>query len=295
VNDSPSKAARKQGKIMAQASLLRLIESLRSRLDAGDEMIWERSEGEGFVLRLVTPPIAITVIEDDAVEPSKFSVTAEAAESADSDANSQERVVSAEFLPDSEGYTDVRALCDSAKSRFASITELLEQGASILEADSGPIGGADASSVPEVDEDTSEAETAEWAKSVTGGAAAATDTAAEEPELVSPTEEQVKSFFERIKGNWKRHHEQGFDELAIDGLGDVYYRFTEQGKTVSKSPKPAFRLVLLACTPELSKVEVSREAVNGTMRQIEVLRISENEMVGHAKHDHQLLQYRFTP
>jgi ketosteroid isomerase-like protein len=282
---------------MAQASLLRLIESLRSRLDAGDEMIWERSEGEGFVLRLATPPIAITVIEDDAVEPPKFTVTAKAAESADNDANSEERLVSTEFLPDSEGYADVRALCDSAKSRFASISELLEQGANMLEADSGPIGGAEISSEPVEDEDVSEADTTEWAKAVTGDAdtAAAVEPTTDEPELVSPTEEQVKSFFERIKGNWKRHHEQGFDELAIDGLGDVYYRFTEQGKTVSKSPKPAFRLVLLACTPELSKVELSREAVNGTMRQIEVLRISENEMVGHAKHDHQLLQYRFMP
>jgi ketosteroid isomerase-like protein len=282
---------------MAQASLLRLIESLRSRLDAGDEMIWERSEGEGFVLRLATPPIAITVIEDDAVEPPKFTVTAKAAESADNDANSEERLVSTEFLPDSEGYADVRALCDSAKSRFASISELLEQGANMLEADSGPIGGAEISSEPVEDEDVSEADTTEWAKAVTGDAdtAAVVEPTTDEPELVSPTEEQVKSFFERIKGNWKRHHEQGFDELAIDGLGDVYYRFTEQGKTVSKSPKPAFRLVLLACTPELSKVELSREAVNGTMRQIEVLRISENEMVGHAKHDHQLLQYRFMP
>ncbi|MDB5386005.1 MAG: hypothetical protein JWM11_1651, partial [Planctomycetaceae bacterium] len=62
---------------MAHSSLLRLIESLRSRLDAGDEMVWERSGDSGFSLRLPSPAITITVSADEAVEPPILTVTAE--------------------------------------------------------------------------------------------------------------------------------------------------------------------------------------------------------------------------
>lgn len=277
---------------MAHSNLLRLIESLRCRLDAGDEMVWERSNDQEFVLRLASPPMAITLQEDTSVDPPKLTVKAE---STQPDTPEADRLIADEFLSDQEGYFDVQTLLDSAKQRFASISELLERGAQLLEAESGPVGAVEQPVASAEKEEHSEAKKAEWAKSVTGETVTPPVVPIEEPELVPASEDQTTRFFERIKGNWKRHHEQGFDELAIDELGDVYYRFTEQGQTVSKSPKPAFRLVLISCTPDLAKVEISREAVNGTMRQIEVLRIGETEMIGHAKHDHQLLQYRSVP
>jgi hypothetical protein len=277
---------------MSNSSLLRLVESLRSRLDAGDEMIWERSPNQEFVLRIPSPAITLKLDEDATVDPSRVTVSAESTEI---EAKDEDRLVIGEFLPDSPGYEDVTALLASAKQRFASIHDVLERGAAVLESDSGPIGAADATIRANGNGVDSEADKAEWAKVVTGVDQSADANSKESPVLSEPTDDQVQSFFQRIKGNWKRNHEQGFDELAIDELGDSYYRFTEQGVTVSLSPKPAFHLVLIACAPDLSKVEVAREASNGTARQIEVLRINDNEMIGHAKHDNQLLQYRRAP
>lgn len=277
---------------MSNSSLLRLVESLRSRLDAGDEMIWERSPDQEFVLRIPSPAITLKLDEDATADPVKVTVSAESTET---EAENEDRFVVDEFSPDSEGYDDVAALLSSAKQRFASIHDVLERGATVLESDSGPIGAVELTTRANETGVVPEADKVEWAKVVTGDDRPADASSKESPVLSEPTEDQVRGFFQRIKGNWKRNHEQGFDELAIDELGDSYYRFTEQGVTVSQSPKPAFHLVLVACAPDLSKVEVAREAVNGTARQVEVLRINDNEMIGHAKHDHQLLQYRRAP
>ncbi len=112
------------------------------------------------------------------------------------------------------------------------------------------------------------------------------------PASVPPSVQQASDFFNCIKGNWHLTYERGTEDLTIDGTGNYFVRTTQRGKTVTQAARPAFRLRLLACDQSLQNVEISKDELNGKVRQIEVLKVSEKELVGFAKHDRHKLHYK---
>lgn len=106
-----------------------------------------------------------------------------------------------------------------------------------------------------------------------------------------PSKEQVEIFFNRIKGNWDLDYERGKESLEIRADGKYFYVTDFRPRPVTQTIKPAFNLILLSCNDALSRVEIAKEELSGRVKQIEVLTVSDKEMVGYAKHDGHKLHY----
>ena len=112
-----------------------------------------------------------------------------------------------------------------------------------------------------------------------------------------PTVEQAQKFFEKIAGNWhlkfeKRSGEFGTEDLRIETDGR-YFTFSMRGeKPIATTVFPKYRLLLLSCDESLENVEISKQELNGRQRQVEVLKVTGQQMTGFAKHDEHALLYR---
>jgi hypothetical protein len=102
------------------------------------------------------------------------------------------------------------------------------------------------------------------------------------PPLV-PSAEESRAFFTRISGQWQLDFGHGKESVRIDNEGRYF---------IGKESQPAFMLRLLAATRDYSFVEMAKDKVpDGRRFQIEVLRVSDREMIGEAKHDRHRLHY----
>lgn len=105
---------------------------------------------------------------------------------------------------------------------------------------------------------------------------------------IGPTVQQAEDFFNRIQGEWHLEFSRGQEDCRIDTDGKYFRLRTRQATTAEK---PAFHLELLASTSNFERVEIAKVELNGRTRQIEVLDVTQNEMIGYAKHDRHSLKY----
>ena len=110
------------------------------------------------------------------------------------------------------------------------------------------------------------------------------------PELPpSPTPLQAEQFFERIKGKWRLAYPSGAREtLRIDEDGTCYGPIAN----ISDPVEPLFHLELLRCNSTMDHVEIAKVQPDGRTRQIEVLRVTDDEMTGEVKHTKRRLDYQ---
>ena len=97
-----------------------------------------------------------------------------------------------------------------------------------------------------------------------------------------PAQSQV--FFAKIAGKWRLDYGRGTEDACIDKDGNYY---------VGNAQTPTFVLDLLASNEDMTHVELAKNKAlpDGRRYQIEVLRVSDNEMRGEAKHDRHQLHY----
>ena len=108
------------------------------------------------------------------------------------------------------------------------------------------------------------------------------------PIPTAPTEEQSRRFFTKIQGNWHLDYSRGKENVRIDNEGR-YFVIDGPG---SDPTTPKFRLKLLDCNSELTRVEIAKDFVkNGRRLHIEVLTVTEKRMEGVATYDQHKLTY----
>jgi hypothetical protein len=114
-----------------------------------------------------------------------------------------------------------------------------------------------------------------------------------------PTRAQAQRLFETIAGTWDLLYQKGGkmlpEKLRIDETGNYFVQIGEHGQGVGSANLPKYRLALVSCDPGLRHVEISKQELNGKVKQIEVLTISPTAMEGYAKHDEHKLFYRRKP
>ncbi len=114
------------------------------------------------------------------------------------------------------------------------------------------------------------------------------------PELpAQSTSEQAQLFFEKIAGEWRLDYSHGEEVVNIDTNGNYFMLTLKDGKVISTTARPHFRLEVLSCNDALTSVEIAKVLLNGRTRQIEVLEVAADKMTGYAKHDgHKLIYTR---
>src|SRR5262249_36247721 len=95
-----------------------------------------------------------------------------------------------------------------------------------------------------------------------------------------PTSAQREQVFKKIMGEWHLDFSRGQETVLIDANGNYFVTSEKRGREYS----PKFKLVLLACNPELTKIEIGKDYPDGKRLQIEVLTLSDDRMTGVAKH-----------
>ena len=112
------------------------------------------------------------------------------------------------------------------------------------------------------------------------------------PQLpAQPTPDQARSVFERVNGEWHLDYSHGEELVNIDTNGNYFVVALQDGKTVSTTTCPTFRLEVLSCNANFTAVEIAKVLLNGRTRQIEVLNVTTDKMTGYAKHDGHRLVY----
>jgi hypothetical protein len=110
-----------------------------------------------------------------------------------------------------------------------------------------------------------------------------------------PTDQDAKTFFGKIKGQWHLNYGRGHEDVDIDAEGN--YRLIKKASgegAAAEHLQLCFRLLLLACDAEFKNVELAKQQLNGRVLQIEVLRVEPKTLVGYAKHDEHPLRYERT-
>jgi hypothetical protein len=104
----------------------------------------------------------------------------------------------------------------------------------------------------------------------------------------APTEEQCKKFFTLIAGEWLFNYAVGNERAQITADG-TYHVMNPSGRYATA---PTFKLRLLDCKPDLSKVEMEKAYPAGSRMQVEVLDVTLKEMNGVTKDGEIPLQYK---
>lgn len=153
------------------------------------------------------------------------------------------------------GYPDAAFMFAKARERFSTVEQTVESCVAFIEGAAGPIGGIGVS-FPKPPP--------------------------------PPSEEQISQFFKRIAGCWFLDYGRSNEYATIKENGDYL-----AGKNrYTTSATPVFKLILVACDAALTHVELAKQQPDGKIRQLEVLTVTDNEMVGVAKHDEHPLHYR---
>lgn len=229
-----------------------LMRNLRTRAESGDPIRWERRGDTEIRLHLSNLDITIArnSVADQADSPPEFRVIAEVSGRSESRKE--------EFDRGSDGYDDVSALFTTAVE--PSIDEILEEVASCVADESGPIG-----TVPGVFPPIP-------------------------PVPPDPTPEQISAFFRKISGKWLLDFERGTERVKIATEGQYFY-LSNPDRTLRTQPKFAFRLELVRCDEALHRVEIAKRDEAGNIRELEVLNVTENAMTGYSKRDGRRLSY----
>jgi|GEM_PF-6182963 len=111
------------------------------------------------------------------------------------------------------------------------------------------------------------------------------------PQPPSPSEEQTKRFFSKIQGDWHLSSPRAVEDVHIDPEGRYQVYLLGPKKLGANYLQDRYRLFLLACDSDLSKVELAKKTLDGQTFQIEVLNVGSDKMEGVAKHDQHHLLY----
>lgn len=124
-------------------------------------------------------------------------------------------------------------------------------------------------------------------------ASASTTTTTPPPMPPRPSDTQVRAFFDKIAGDWFLDFSRGVEYLRIDSNGDYFtFSWGDTGQQRGE-PKRKYRLTLEHCDSTIEHVELAKRELDGRVRQLEVLTISQDSMNGYAKHDaHRLCYHR---
>lgn len=248
--------------MFSKSAVLSLAQALCKRA-AANEVDWAK-EGARFFVEL--PDLLLSLSRKGELEDPEPEIVFEV------DTPEGTRIGILQVKARDPGYSDLKQLLDYAEGYSADWDERIMAVARLIERGSGRIGGA----VVE---------------------APISRLASPPPPPPRPTELQALAFFEKLAGKWELKFEKrlgsfGTEVLEIDENGN-YFTITHQlgGKDIARTIRPTYRLVLVSCDPGLEHVEVSKEELNGKVRQIEVLAVFPNSMEGYAKHDEHKLVY----
>jgi len=162
-------------------------------------------------------------------------------------------------------YQEMQQLLNSAQSSLTDrLDRILKQAAKSVQETSGPVGGLATPQAPPTPP----------------------------PMPPRPTDEQARQFFEKIAGEWLLDFSRGTETLRIDADGNYFIYPPGRANEGGVTPLLKFRFALNACDRQLEHVEVSKQELNGKVRQVEVLTIRADSMHGYAKHDEHKLSYK---
>jgi hypothetical protein len=102
-----------------------------------------------------------------------------------------------------------------------------------------------------------------------------------------PSPAQKETFFDTIKGLWKVDTELALEPERVLIEGESYRVFPKSGGEAVQT----YLLSLLACTPDLSRVELGKRTLDGRLFQIEVLNVGQRLMEGVVKHNLNRIRY----
>lgn len=232
-----------------------LLHSLRNRFESGTKIHWDR-EGTSEV-RLRLPKSKLKIRKEERNAKPSFLV---AALRDDGSTLTEVRIDDQD-----ENFDDARTLYDSADSEVQqAIRELIRY----VETADHSIGlphperartGPYVSQLPR---------TGEW---------------------IDATAESTAGFLAKIAGEWVLRFRGKSESIVIDETGG--YRILLSAKGV-RFDKPTFRVRLISCVPDLSRVEILKEEIDGSREYPEALNVSENEMVGFNLKDGHRLVYK---
>lgn len=110
-----------------------------------------------------------------------------------------------------------------------------------------------------------------------------TTTKNEESAQQRVTDLERDEVLQKMSGKWILDYSYGKEQVWIQPNGDYY---------IATRAEPVFHLKVLAWNKDRNATEVAKDMADGRRRQIEFLSISQDVMVGHAKHDGHRLLYK---
>jgi hypothetical protein len=118
--------------------------------------------------------------------------------------------------------------------------------------------------------------------------ATVSETGATPPPLPSkPTFKQMASVFHSIEGTWDLDYTTGKERATITSSGDYFV----EGERTKYEGMPKFRLLLIACNSDLSKIEIVKEFLDGRRHDTEVLNLKTNVLEGESTSRKRKIKY----